>query len=242
MSLIVRAAYCCTMHEGECIAHRIEVRDDGSVHVLDHPDLEMLIAFSAFGAKKPECLSLYEELSIPEPVTLLDLLSYNDRCDVMAKIALRWARHVEPLVVKYTDLKFPSRMLDVAQRALDRGEWPETEGYLRERFEDTRDDLRARLREDRYSPPLNAARDAVHVIEAAVTFVRDVLGEEHGPSACLQNIKAMGRSAYYAKGDEAVAEGGDYRDEDQAKHDEVAWQRLAVIKAASGLELNAIAF
>jgi hypothetical protein len=73
-------------------------------------------------------------------------------------------------------------------------------------------------------------------------MTRSVLNQEWGMGTYTQNIKALGRSAYYAKGEDAVARGGDYRAEEQAKHDEIAWQRLALIEAADGLELNAIAF
>ena len=46
-----------TIFEIDCgpEVHRIEIRD-GKPHLLDHPDIDMLEAFTAFGAEPPECL------------------------------------------------------------------------------------------------------------------------------------------------------------------------------------------
>jgi hypothetical protein len=44
---------------GRAKRHRLEIREDGSMHMLDH-DEDMVRSFAAFGAKKPRCLEIIE--------------------------------------------------------------------------------------------------------------------------------------------------------------------------------------
>ena len=237
MPLTVTVPWC----EDEPYKHRIEIGDDGAVRLLDHSE-KTLTAFAAFQADKPACLILAERLREPEPAELIDALDHSEEYNVMARTALAWAQHVEPLVIEYTHFSFPSHMLRVAEKAFEDGEWPIDEHDIKDRFEDVRADLRVLLSEKRFSPHLVAAQDAIHTIEAAVKMARDSVTGYPSEKTFNSRLKAMGRSAYHAKGEDAVARGGDYRDEDDAKHAEVAWQRLALIKAARGLELEAMPF
>jgi hypothetical protein len=43
--------------------HSIKIGTDGRVYLEDHEDIDMLRAFSAFGAKRPECLVYYDWLA-----------------------------------------------------------------------------------------------------------------------------------------------------------------------------------
>jgi hypothetical protein len=51
--------------------HRVEVDTDGNFKLLDHPD-QMAKAFSAFGAKTPQCLRIVQRaLSVPPDAAML---------------------------------------------------------------------------------------------------------------------------------------------------------------------------
>jgi hypothetical protein len=240
MPVILRPESC----GDEPFGHRLELHEDGSVVILDHPHLEMMEAFTAFGAKPPGCMNLRNLLEAPEPEYLVSVLAWNEEYKTIAKIGLAWARHVEPLISKYTSESAPAHWLKVARDAL-RGN-AETGSasltFARESFEAVRDRLRVASRDSRGAPRIQAARDAVHVAQGAVRLVGEELKRQHLVAYRHPDYRAMllalGRSAYHAMGEDAVASGGSGRDEDDAKHAEVAWQRLAAIKAADGLDLR----
>jgi hypothetical protein len=235
MSIIIRARYCGeTKDEPD---HRIEVGADGSVRMLDH-DRTTLEAFTAFGADKPQCLHVFKLLREPEPGPLVDILHENGQSKVLADIGLTWADHVLGLIDYYTGEKEPEMWLRLARQVLDGEGPPEDLALANEAFDDVRERIRTMARESQYSSEITAARDANHSVQGAVNLVDEVVSGARLDFGGM--LKALGRSAYHAMGEDALAQGGTARDEDRAKQDEVAWQRLAAIKAAEGLDLKTV--
>jgi hypothetical protein len=74
--------------------HRIEIHRDGTIKLLNH-DVDMLKAFTAFGAKRPRCLRVLEDWQ-DNPIAILltpGLLTPRE----IGLIAVAWARQVAPL-------------------------------------------------------------------------------------------------------------------------------------------------
>jgi hypothetical protein len=234
MPVIVRAPYCDGPEKKPY--HRVEIREDGAVRMLDHHDRTTLEAFTAFGAEKPQCLYLLKLLSVPEPGPLVDILHENDQAEVLARIGLEWATHVAYLVPYYSGFPEADLWLEAAERVMAGDEPVDALAHARDAFDELRERLRVDARKDQYSPMTTAARDATHAIDGAVHLVDEVMQGARLDFGGM--LKALGRSAYHAMGEDAVAQGGSGLDEDTAKHEEVAWQRLAAIKAADGLDLK----
>lgn len=60
------------VHCGDAM-HRLEIHEDGSMHMADHNE-EEVYAFVAFGAKKPKCLEIIEMYNDNPGATLHFLL------------------------------------------------------------------------------------------------------------------------------------------------------------------------
>jgi hypothetical protein len=74
--------------------HRIEIHRDGTINLRAH-DVNTLKAFTAFGAKKPRCLTVVEDWE-DDPIRMLLAPGILTNKEV-ALIAIEWASQVAPL-------------------------------------------------------------------------------------------------------------------------------------------------
>jgi hypothetical protein len=72
--------------------HRVELRDDGTARMLDHDlDEEMVAAFTAFGAKPPECLLVQRRWGHSPMATILDIFNLDEF--TVARLAIDLFKH-----------------------------------------------------------------------------------------------------------------------------------------------------
>jgi hypothetical protein len=79
------------VHQGD-IRHAIEIDRHGTLTLLDHPSIDMLAAFHAFGAARPPCLRVYESYNL-DPFDWLRMhrVFQNITSDGFVELALRYA-------------------------------------------------------------------------------------------------------------------------------------------------------
>ena len=71
--------------------HHAELTRDGELKLLNHPSIEMLQAFVAFDAKKPECLEGWETWRKSPMVAVYEVEDFKAQQEIIARLAYDFA-------------------------------------------------------------------------------------------------------------------------------------------------------
>ena len=94
--------------------HRLEVRDDGTFHMLDHEEIDVR-AFVAFGAKPPGCLEAIDEARDNQVDFLVQRIVLDQK--TRALLACDFAEHVLPIWYEYyPDDHRPKKAIEAARK------------------------------------------------------------------------------------------------------------------------------
>ena len=99
--------------ECEGHTHRLEVRDDGTYHMLDHEEIDVR-AFVAFGAKPPGCLEEIEKARAVPIFFLFKHMDINQKTKIL--LACDFTEHVLPIWYEYyPDNHRPRKAIEAAR-------------------------------------------------------------------------------------------------------------------------------
>ena len=94
--------------------HRLELRDDGTCHMLDHEEIDVR-AFVAFGAKPPGCLKSIDKAREQPVRFLVDYLDIDRKTHIL--LSCDFAEHVLPIWYEYyPDDHRPRKTIEAARK------------------------------------------------------------------------------------------------------------------------------
>ncbi len=97
--------------------HRLEVRDDGTAHMLDHEEIDVR-AFVVFGAKPPGCLEEIDRARDDPVGFLFDHLDINQK--TISLLACDFAERVLPIWYEYyPDDHRPRKTIEATRKYVD---------------------------------------------------------------------------------------------------------------------------
>lgn len=207
--------------------HHIEVRDDGSVRMLDHNE-DMVRSFVEFGAAAPDCLVELEDVrERPARLVIHDAHDVNDR--TRSLLTCDAAEHVLNIYEAIIpDDNRPRRAIDTV-RAYWHGDAP------REQIEVTLAAAKE-AEEEALAPP--EATSGWGDAEEEVAARADAASRAAGAArrAAEMGMGMATASAVSAAGYAAYAKRLDVTDFDKAMAAERRWQRARIVKVLDAIE------
>ncbi len=191
--------------------HRLEFRDDGTVHMLDHEEIDVR-AFVAFGAKPPGCLEEIDKARDDPVGSLFDRLGIDKK--TLSFFACDFAEHVLPIWYEYyPDDHRPREAIEAARK------------YVAGKIE------KATLDRAMLAAWSEAERAAWEAVRAASTAAWEAVRAASTELAAAAGARTASRAAWAAY-DYAEAHGSD---PEAARAAEKRWQVCRIVQVVEAI-------